>query len=238
MLVRTFSLLGCWAVCASVCARIGEAHSATHQVAISVYLLFSLLGEAPSIAGQVLIARRTTLGQKSAARRLVRRLVSLSLKVGLFSATATYLAGLAAPRMFALSAGLPGSKEEVLRTLLKSTMRVAALTQPICALTLLAEGLVTGCRAFRYIAFTTTVAGLIISSSLLAFAKGPVTLLGRTLPFFQEGLGVKGVWWHLCVLFMIRFVAAAGKVLHEISGPDWVPDPDLVAEEMIETSPV
>jgi Na+-driven multidrug efflux pump len=53
MLVRTFSLLGCWAVATSVCARVGIAHVAAHQLCMSFYLIFSLFGESPAVAGQV-----------------------------------------------------------------------------------------------------------------------------------------------------------------------------------------
>ena len=74
MLCRTFSLLGCWAVATSVCTRLGEAHVAVHQLVLSLFLVFSFLGESISVAGQVLIARHMTLGQRVKARQLIRRL--------------------------------------------------------------------------------------------------------------------------------------------------------------------
>ena len=42
-------------------------------------------------------------------------------------------------------------------------------------------------RGFRYIAVTTTVASALIVASMLTFEKGPITILGRTLPLFREG---------------------------------------------------
>jgi len=113
MLLRTFSLLGCWALCTSVCTKIGEAHVAAHQIVLSLFCLFSLLAEAPSVAGQVLIARLSTQGKRKEARLLVHRLVRFALATGLLSACLTGLAGLAAPSIFGLAVRQPGSSEMV-----------------------------------------------------------------------------------------------------------------------------
>ena len=219
LLVRSFSLLGCWSVATYTCTKIGEAHAAAHQIALSVFLLFCLLGEAPSIAGQVLIARRQTRGQKAASRQLVRRLSRYSISAGLCAGTATFFAGILSPTLFSVRDG-------AIRSLLSQTMLVAALTQPICTLCLGAEGLVTGCKAFKFAATSSLLTSIMISASMIFFAKNaaigvsPICLFGRQL--FKDGLGVRGVWMHIAVLFTMRLAAAILCLSREITGPDIV----------------
>lgn len=55
--LRTTSLMACWAVATAVAARMSSAAVGAHQVALSLWLLFALVAEAPSIAAQVLGAR-------------------------------------------------------------------------------------------------------------------------------------------------------------------------------------
>ncbi|CAN0334337.1 unnamed protein product, partial [Ectocarpus sp. 4 AP-2014] len=57
MLLRTTSLMACWAVATAVATRMSSAAVGAHQVALSLWLLFALIAEAPSIAAQVLGAR-------------------------------------------------------------------------------------------------------------------------------------------------------------------------------------
>ena len=63
----------------------GEMQVAAHQLALSVFMLFSLLGEAPSIAGQVLVARYVAVGNRAEARKVIGRLVRVSAKFGLLA---------------------------------------------------------------------------------------------------------------------------------------------------------
>ncbi|CAM9182759.1 unnamed protein product [Hapterophycus canaliculatus] len=57
MLLRTTSLMSCWAVATAVATRMSSAAVGAHQVTLSLWLLFALVAEAPSIAAQVLGAR-------------------------------------------------------------------------------------------------------------------------------------------------------------------------------------
>lgn len=54
---RTTSLMSCWAVATAVATRMSSAAVGAHQVTLSLWLLFALVAEAPSIAAQVLGAR-------------------------------------------------------------------------------------------------------------------------------------------------------------------------------------
>ena len=217
LLVRSFSLLGCWSVATYTCTLIGEAHAAAHQITLSVFLLFCLLGEAPSIAGQVLIARRKTRGLNSASRELVKRLTRYSIGAGLLAGVGTLFSGVFAPTLFSLRDGS-------IRALLSQTMRVATFTQPLCTLCLGAEGLVTGCKAFKFAAASSLLTSILISASMIVFTRNaalgaaPISILGK--PLFKDGIGVRGVWLHITVLFAMRLAAAIFCLSKEISGPD------------------
>merc|ERR1719331_365267 len=102
-------------------------------------MIFCLFGEAPSIAGQILIAGKSTLGQMAASRQLVKQLSRYSVSVGALAALGTLLVTPLAPMLFSLKNGPPGSPEFLLRSVLSKTMIAAAMCQPICALTIAAE---------------------------------------------------------------------------------------------------
>lgn len=208
MLVRTFSLLGCWAVATSVCARVGATHVAAHQVALSLYLLFSLFGEAPAVAGQVMMARYMALGQKKEARALFKRLTQICLGVGALASVLTYGSAFVVPLM--LSNGEEAASSVVLN-LVYGVMPIAAVQQPLVALVLVMEALVTGCRAFQWIAMSTTVAGGIIASSMIACLNPHILM-----PYCRTGFGVKQVWNHITALFCIRLLAALGRLWYAL----------------------
>ncbi|CAN0370553.1 unnamed protein product, partial [Ectocarpus sp. 13 AM-2016] len=72
MLLRTTSLMACWAVATAVATRMSSAAVGAHQVALSLWLLFALIAEAPSIAAQVLGARYIAQGKLETARSMGR----------------------------------------------------------------------------------------------------------------------------------------------------------------------
>ena len=184
---------------------------------LSLYLLFSLLGEAPAVAGQVMISRYHTLGQRTNARKLAKKLARIAVVVGICAAAATSLSSMLVPFMLDAGEGMG----DVL-TLIHKTMPIAALQQPIVAATLIAEALVTGCRAFSWIAATTTLSGTLISASLLTCLRhGPG--IPPILPWCKDGLTVMGVWWHIAFLFIIRLFAAVVRLYFVLNGPDGQP---------------
>merc|ERR1711937_1101353 len=85
------------------------------------------------------------------------------------------------------------------------------MQQPLVALVLVMEALVTGCRAFRWIAMSTTVAGGIIASSMIACLDPHVAM-----PYCHNGFGVKQVWGHIAALFCIRLLAACGRLWYAL----------------------
>jgi Na+-driven multidrug efflux pump len=96
-----------------------------------------------------MIARYFALGQKANARKLARRLVQVALAVGTAASALTYAsASLLAPLM--LGEGMELTADVL--AMVGETMPLVALQQPLVALTLCAEGLVTGCRAFHWMA--------------------------------------------------------------------------------------
>ncbi|CBJ31784.1 conserved unknown protein [Ectocarpus siliculosus] len=147
MLLRTTSLMACWAVATAVATRMSSAAVGAHQVALSLWLLFALIAEAPSIAAQVLGARYIAQGKLENARSMARRVLTLTLACSGFLATSLLCLSGVIPRCFT-------SDPEVLKRL-HQLLPLLAVQQPLVALTLVAEGLLVGAGQFRWLATTT-----------------------------------------------------------------------------------
>ena len=81
---------------ASVVSRkLGAAAIASHGVVLKVWLMFVLAAEAPAVAGQVIAARYLATGRRARAARVFRRLLKVTLGVGV--ATAAGLCAAAGP---------------------------------------------------------------------------------------------------------------------------------------------
>ena len=210
VLLRSFSLMGCWGIATSVCARISNPAVAAHQILLSIFMLFSLLGEAPAIAAQVLIARLLAVGEKKQARLLTGRLFRISLATGLFASLGTYLTSTATLQLFS------GPGNELVRSEIARAMHISISMQPLVALTLVTEGLITGAGAFRHYAVSTVIASGLVSASLLKAIKQGGTV----------ALSICDVWNHISALFIIRLTCHIFKLLLTLRGENIVIDSD------------
>ncbi|CAN0120844.1 unnamed protein product, partial [Laminaria digitata] len=136
MLLRTTSLMTCWAVATATAARMSSASVAAHQVGLSLWLLFALVAEAPSIAAQVLGARYIAQGKLETARSMGRRVTTLTLACSGFLGLALLSLGWVAPRCFTADPAVLGKLSKLLPLL--------AFQQPLIAMTLVTEGLLIG----------------------------------------------------------------------------------------------
>ncbi|CAM9971183.1 unnamed protein product [Ectocarpus sp. 12 AP-2014] len=202
MLLRTTSLMACWAVATAVATRMSSAAVGAHQVALSLWLLFALIAEAPSIAAQVLGARYIAQGKLETARSMARRVLTLTLACSGFLATSLLCLSGVIPRGFT-------SDPEVLKRL-HQLLPLLAFQQPLVALTLVAEGLLVGAGQFRWLATTT------VGSS--AVAAWFILMVGRRAP----GWDVLGIWGGITAMFVGRFLGAAWRVMDRKRGPFWV----------------
>jgi putative MATE family efflux protein len=83
LVVRTAALLGCFVLATAVCARIGAATVAAHQIAFQLFGFLALVLDAIAIAGQVIVGRALGAGDADEAFAAARRMIELSLAAGL-----------------------------------------------------------------------------------------------------------------------------------------------------------
>eukprot|EP00904_Undaria_pinnatifida_P001362 jgi/Undpi1/11226/HiC_scaffold_30.g13524.m1 len=202
MLLRTTSLMTCWAVATATAARMSSESVAAHQVGLSMWLLFALVAEAPSIAAQVLGARHIAQGKLDTARSMGRRVTTLTLACSGFLGAALFTLGWAAPRCFTSDPAVLGKLSKLLPLL--------SVQQPLIAMTLVTEGLLIGAGQFRWLAATTG------TSSVLA--AGFIVQVGRRVPHWD----VLGIWGGITAMFCFRLLAAAWRLSDRKRGPYWV----------------
>jgi putative MATE family efflux protein len=82
LVVRTAALLGCFVLATAVCAHIGPATVAAHQIAFQIYGFLALVLDAVAIAGQVIVGRALGAGNADEAAAAGRRMIELSLVGG------------------------------------------------------------------------------------------------------------------------------------------------------------
>jgi putative MATE family efflux protein len=83
LVVRTAALLGCFVLATAVCAHIGAATVAAHQIAFQLFGFLALLLDAIAIAGQVIVGRALGAGDPDEAYAAARRMLEWSLAAGL-----------------------------------------------------------------------------------------------------------------------------------------------------------
>jgi putative MATE family efflux protein len=83
LVVRTAALLGCFVLATGVCAHIGAATVAAHQIAFQLFGFLALLLDAIAIAGQVIVGRALGAGDADEAYAAARRMLEWSLAAGL-----------------------------------------------------------------------------------------------------------------------------------------------------------
>ena len=89
LVVRTAALLGCFVLATAVCARIGAASVAAHQIAFQLFGFLALVLDAIAIAGQVIVGRALGAGDADEAFAAARRMLELSLGAGGSSSAAS-----------------------------------------------------------------------------------------------------------------------------------------------------
>lgn len=192
LLLRSTCQLGTWVfVAAQVSRRLGARAMAAHGVVLKVWLLFVLAAEAPAVAGQIISAGYLATGRKARAARVVKRLATATVGIGL--ATAAALAAAAGPVAHAF---FPSDAAAAKST--KIIFRWAALSVPLVWPNALCEAVLLGAGRYRYLAGATLVNALVASFATVAL------LTARPL--------VSSAWACLCGFFVLRFAVSATGV--------------------------
>ncbi|MBV1939770.1 MATE family efflux transporter [Streptomyces sp. BV286] len=184
LLVRTLSLRAILMIATAVAARLGDADIAAHQIILSLWSLLAFALDAIAIAGQAIIGRYLGAGDARGAREACRRMVEWGIAVGVV------LGGLViASRPLFLP--LFTSDSSVQDTALPALL-VVALSQPICGIVFVLDGVLMGAGDGPYLARAMLV-------TLAVFA--PVALL---VPVF--GGGLTAVWGAMTLMMTVRML--------------------------------
>ncbi|MFI5684572.1 MATE family efflux transporter [Streptomyces sp. NPDC051636] len=184
LLVRTLSLRAILMIATAVAARLGDADIAAHHIILSLWSLLAFALDAIAIAGQAIIGRylgaEDALGAREACRRMVQWGVAVGILLGL-------LVIVTRPLFLPLFTNDAVVKDTALPALL-----MVALSQPICGVVFVLDGVLMGAGDGPYLAGAMLV-------TLAVFA--PVALLVPAL-----GGGLTALWGAMTLMMTVRML--------------------------------
>lgn len=184
LLVRTLSLRAILLISTAVAARLGDADIAAHQIILSLWSLLAFALDAIAIAGQAIIGRYLGADDAQGAWAACRRMVQWGIAVGV-------VLGLLVIAARPLFLPLFTSDSVVKHTALPALIMVA-LSQPICGVVFVLDGVLMGAGDGPYLAWAMLV-------TLAAFA--PAALL---VPAF--GGGLTALWGAMTLMMTVRML--------------------------------
>ena len=184
LLVRTLSLRAILLIATAVAARLGDADIAAHQIILSLWSLLAFALDAIAIAGQAIIGRYLGADDPQGARAACRRMVQWGIAVGVVLGL---LVILSRPLFLPLFTSDPTVKDTALPALI-----MVALSQPICGVVFVLDGVLMGAGDGPYLAGAMLV-------TLAVFA--PAALLVPTL-----GGGLTAVWGAMTLMMAVRML--------------------------------
>ncbi|CAM5598369.1 MATE family efflux transporter OS=Streptomyces alboniger OX=132473 GN=CP975_17545 PE=4 SV=1 [Streptomyces alboniger] len=184
LLVRTLSLRAILMIATAVAARLGDADVAAHQIILSLWSLMAFALDAIAIAGQAIIGRYLGADDPAGARAVCRRMVQWGVASGVVLGL---LIVLARPLFIPLFTGDAAVQDAALPALV-----VVALTQPICGIVFVLDGVLMGAGDGPYLAWAMLI-------TLAVFT--PVALLIPTL-----GGGLTAVWGAMALMMTVRML--------------------------------
>jgi len=181
MVMKQGSLLLAWAYATARATRIGNAHVAAHQVALSCWLVFALMLDGAAVSAQVLMTRSLASGSLAKVRSLVMFMTRFSVIQGFATTGAILLASPYLPKLF--------TQDLAIRGHLTSLMPQLAWQQLLVSLTLVSEALAIGGNQFQLLAIGTTISTIFSMNALKQattvvdiWSKGIVSLfVGRLI---------------------------------------------------------
>jgi putative MATE family efflux protein len=190
LVIRTLTLRAAlvvttYAVVAGSAGR--EAEIAAHQLAFTIWGFLALVLDAIAIAAQALTGRYLGAGDATAVRTVTRRMIRWGWGTGLVTGICIAVSAPVLPAVF--------TTDSAVGDLLVPVLLVVAVSQPLCGVVFVLDGVLIGAGDGRYLAW----AGLVV---LAAYAPA-VLLVGRG----EAGLLV--IW----VLFSALFMGARAVLL-------------------------
>jgi Na+-driven multidrug efflux pump len=194
MLAKQGSLLVFYTYATALATRLGPAHVATHQVALSFFWLVTYVTDSGSVSGQVLMSQSMSSSDPIKVRSLTRYMIQYAIAQGLVvSALVASLARVIATVF---------TQDPTIRALLLQIMPYMALQQTLVSLCLVLEGLAIGGNQFRFMASGTLVATcfairqLSRATSAVQIWSNAVTVF-FSIRLFNAIVGVMRVHWNL-----------------------------------------
>ncbi|MFF2849982.1 MATE family efflux transporter [Streptomyces sp. NPDC058001] len=184
LLVRTLSLRAILMIATAVAARMGDADIAAHQIILSLWSLLAFALDAIAIAGQAIIGRYLGANDPEGARAACRRMVQWGIVAGLVLGV---LVVLTRPLFIPLFTG-----DQLVQDTALPALVVVALSQPVCGIVFVLDGVLMGAGDGRYLAWAMIV-------TLAAFA--PVALLVPAL-----GGGLTALWAAMTLMMTVRML--------------------------------
>ena len=185
LLVRTVSLRAVLMIATAVAARLGDTEIAAHQITLTVWSLLAFALDAIAIAGQAIIGRYLgaddPAGARAACVRMMQWGVSCGAGLGLLVVLARPLIG----PMF--------SSDPAVRHALASALLVVAVSQPVCGVVFVLDGVLMGAGDGPYLAWS-------MLATLAVFA--PAALAVPAL-----GAGLTALWWAMTLMMLTRLAA-------------------------------
>ncbi|MEV8430730.1 MATE family efflux transporter [Streptomyces chartreusis] len=184
LLVRTLSLRAILMIATAVAARLGDADIAAHQIILSLWSLLAFALDAIAIAGQAIIGRYLGAGDAEGARAACRRMVEWGIAAGVVLGL---LVVISRPLFLPLFTSDSVVKDTALPALL-----VVALSQPICGVVFVLDGVLMGAGDGPYLAWAMVL-------TLAVFT--PVALLVPVL-----GGGLTAIWAAMTLMMAVRML--------------------------------
>ncbi|MFI6009345.1 MATE family efflux transporter [Streptomyces sp. NPDC051243] len=184
LLVRTLSLRAILMIATAVAARLGDADMAAHQIILSLWSLLAFALDAIAIAGQAIIGRYLGADDAEGARAACRRMVEWGIAAGV-------VLGLLVVISRPVFLPLFTSDSSVTDTALPALV-IVALSQPICGVVFVLDGVLMGAGDGPYLAWAMVV-------TLVVFT--PVALLVPVL-----GGGLTALWGAMTLMMAVRML--------------------------------
>ncbi|MFG2027117.1 MATE family efflux transporter [Streptomyces sp. NPDC048825] len=184
LLIRTLSLRAILMIATGVAARLGDADIAAHQIILGLWSLLAFALDAIAIAGQAIIGRYLGAGDAQRAREACRRMVEWGIAIGVALGV---LVIVTRPLFVPLFTSDSMVKEAALPALI-----VVALSQPVCGIVYVLDGVLMGAGDGPYLARAMLV-------TLAIFT--PAALLVPVL-----GGGLTALWGAMTLMMAMRML--------------------------------
>ena len=182
LLIRTLSLRAVLLIATAVAARLGNTAIAAHQVAMSLWSFLAFALDAIAIAGQAIIGRYLGAGDAAGARAATRRMVEWGVGAGLLLGALLLLPPPLSLPLF--------TDDPAVRHQLDSVLLVAALSQPVCGVVFVLDGVLMGAGDGPFLAWA-------MLATLAVYAPVALTV---------GSAGLVGLWIAIDLCMVVRLV--------------------------------